>query len=246
MSNNYHSDVFLLEEVKRVAHLVDKPVLTKADFKRHSIISVATVTSRFGNWILALQRAGLGHLYQTPATTRFPRNCPDEMLLDEVRRVAQLLGNRPPTLAEFARRSREATLTLIMRDGDWQVVLKHAGLAHMSASPMECRRPAGVACPYSDEAMLAEVRRIAEVVNKPVFKATDFSKHSKISLHALGNRFGKWGAVLERAGLNHLDAAGGFRGFEEHLRLVNGKFPDEALLEEVCAVWRSSWKLRCL
>ncbi len=60
------SDDSLLDELRRVARIVDGPVLTENDFKERAEINPFTVARRFGGWGAALERAGLGHLYSEP------------------------------------------------------------------------------------------------------------------------------------------------------------------------------------
>ncbi len=54
-----------LETLRRVARLQVKPVLRRADFQKHSGMSVNTLKVRFktGSWRAILERAGLGHMY---------------------------------------------------------------------------------------------------------------------------------------------------------------------------------------
>jgi 5-methylcytosine-specific restriction endonuclease McrA len=57
---------------------------------------------------------------------------------------------------------------------------------------------------YSDAALLAEVRRIAGLVDGPVYHAKLFKAHARVSYALVWQRFGGWYAALERAGLEHL------------------------------------------
>ena len=52
-----------LDEVRRVAATVEKPVLTRDDFSSHSVIDADTIIPRFGSWRATLERAGLGYMY---------------------------------------------------------------------------------------------------------------------------------------------------------------------------------------
>ncbi|MHB9038652.1 MAG: homing endonuclease associated repeat-containing protein [Armatimonadota bacterium] len=52
-----HSDEMLLEEVCRVAALVDGPTLTSTEFHRHSSVGINTLKARFGNWHDVLESA---------------------------------------------------------------------------------------------------------------------------------------------------------------------------------------------
>ncbi len=57
---------------------------------------------------------------------------------------------------------------------------------------------------YSDDALLAELRRVANIVGKGKLTVADFSRHSKAGVTTFRRRFGSWRAALHAAGLSHL------------------------------------------
>jgi len=57
---------------------------------------------------------------------------------------------------------------------------------------------------HSDETLCDEVRRVAELVGKPVLTTNDFSKYAKVSVKTLRKRFGDWQGILRAAGIEHL------------------------------------------
>ncbi|MDH7602809.1 MAG: hypothetical protein QHI38_11745 [Armatimonadota bacterium] len=65
-----YSDEELLEEVRHVARLVERPVLSHTEFKKHSRINSSTIRDRFGDWRTTLERAGVGYLYHDRRRTR--------------------------------------------------------------------------------------------------------------------------------------------------------------------------------
>ena len=56
-----YDDASLLSEVKRVAALIETPVITRAAFDRLSKVSSTTMLRHFESWEKALARAGLGN-----------------------------------------------------------------------------------------------------------------------------------------------------------------------------------------
>src|ERR1700732_900874 len=59
---------------------------------------------------------------------------------------------------------------------------------------------------YTDEALLAEIRRIAALLpeGEPLTK-TEYKRHSpRVATNTICRRFGGWKEALERAGLGHL------------------------------------------
>jgi hypothetical protein len=57
---------------------------------------------------------------------------------------------------------------------------------------------------YTDQALLSELRRVANLVGGAKLSIADFSKHSKVGHTTLRRRFGSWSRALEAAGLAHL------------------------------------------
>ncbi len=55
---------------------------------------------------------------------------------------------------------------------------------------------------YNDEALLAELRRVAALVNTPKLSISQFSSIAKVHGSTLQKRFGSWRKSLERAGLS--------------------------------------------
>lgn len=56
---------------------------------------------------------------------------------------------------------------------------------------------------YSDEEILKEIRRVAELVPGLVLSRSAFGKHAKVSLTTVAHRFGTWRQALELAGIGH-------------------------------------------
>src|SRR6185312_5113193 len=55
---------------------------------------------------------------------------------------------------------------------------------------------------YTDEAILAELRRVAElVVHDGAITIPEFEKHGRVGVSTVRRRFGSWYIALEKAGL---------------------------------------------
>jgi hypothetical protein len=214
------ADEVLLEEIQRVAQLVEKSVLTLEDFNKNSKISGTTIALRFEGWHNALKQAGLeqmcfGTAERSAISSRINRKFTDEELLEEVRRMAQLVGKPVFTSTAFKKHSSICHNTLISRfGGNWRAVLERAGIENMYGMHF-----------YSDEELLEEIRRIAQLIEKPPLKRGDIAKYSRVNVSSLENRFGSFKNVLERAGVGHL-----------HIEAIEGakcRYSDEELLEEI-------------
>jgi hypothetical protein len=54
---------------------------------------------------------------------------------------------------------------------------------------------------YSDDEILAEIRRVAALATEPILSRAIFDTHAKVSSRSVRRRFGSWRGALERAGL---------------------------------------------
>lgn len=57
---------------------------------------------------------------------------------------------------------------------------------------------------YTDETILAEIRRVATLAGSPSLSTGFFKKHARVDGMTVRRRFGGWREALEKAGLGHL------------------------------------------
>ncbi|WP_306534980.1 homing endonuclease associated repeat-containing protein [Geobacter sp.] len=55
---------------------------------------------------------------------------------------------------------------------------------------------------YTDETLISEIRRVAELVKHPTISRTEFQKHSRVHTSTLEKRFGCWESAMNAAGLS--------------------------------------------
>ena len=55
---------------------------------------------------------------------------------------------------------------------------------------------------YSDEALISEILRVAELVHHTTISCTEFRKHSRVHPSTIAKRFGSWGQAMSAAGLS--------------------------------------------
>lgn len=127
-----YSDSAILGELHRVASVVGGDTLTIADFSKHSKVGVTTLRRRFGSWPDALKTAGLAHLYNRPAPARksrtLARSLSDEQLLQEIRRVSQMLGRASLTADDLRGHATIGVDAIRKRFGTLKTALRTAGL----------------------------------------------------------------------------------------------------------------------
>jgi len=132
-TNATDEDIF--EEVRRVDHIINKPFLSGRDFDKHSKIHSSTLRRRFGSWHEVLVKAGLGEKYSGPieihekVRQKHWRFLTDEQIIDELRRIAKLLGKEEITTSDLKQHSQViGPKILTSRFGSWRNGLEKAGL----------------------------------------------------------------------------------------------------------------------
>jgi hypothetical protein len=84
---------------------------------------------------------------------------------------------------------------------------------------------------YGDEALLAEVRRVAALVPDPVLSRARFDAQARVCSATVAQRFGGWAAALAKAGL--AARYSGVTVTEKHRRRVSRGMSDGELLDEL-------------
>src|ERR1700722_15103933 len=87
---------------------------------------------------------------------------------------------------------------------------------------------------YDDEALLAELRRVAVLVEGSYLTKTVFDRHSRASSSVICVRFGRWETALERAGLRNRYS--GTPDGKRTLAQASRSYSDDQLLDEIRAV----------
>jgi hypothetical protein len=121
----------LIAELKRVAKLVEDPVLSEKRFRAHARVSHMPYLRRFGSWGQALAEAGLKHRYGGPSVTyklrrRAGGRLSDDELLALLRRVARPDGT--VSALDVERLSPVSWTTYRRRFGSWPEAVRRAGL----------------------------------------------------------------------------------------------------------------------
>ncbi len=188
------SDEEIVEEMRRVAGLLNGRRFSSSDFQRHSRMNQSGVCNRFGSWGKALERAGLGHMrraYSHPS---------DEEMIEEMRRVAGLLEG--PTFSSFdlQKHSKMSRTGVCNRFGSWRQALEGAGLGHMCVPGSGTGIPRRERSPDepSNQEILEEIRRVAALFGRPI-SAIDFERHSRMSKDIVRARFKTWPKAVKRA-----------------------------------------------
>lgn len=184
-----YSDDALLEELRRVASVVNKNKLTTEDFKKHSRVGITTLRRRFGSWQVALEKAKLSHLYNKVATPKksgtLARNLSDSDILNEILRVAKIVGNHEISGNHIRQHSKIGVDAIRNRFGSLKSAFRAAGIKETAHG----RR-------YTDEECFENMLRVwTHYGRPPVYREMDMPP-SEVGTRAYIARWRTWNKAL--------------------------------------------------
>jgi hypothetical protein len=155
-----------------------------------------------------------------------PRDCSDDDIITEIRRVASIVGKKILTTTDFDKYSKIHSSTIRRRFGGWQKVLEKAGInekysGKIVSGKMKTQQTKNL----TNDEVLNELRRIAKELNRDFITQEDVNNNSEImAASAVAYRFGSWLKGLEKTGL---------KKSTQYRR----KFSEEELFENILNVW---------
>ena len=181
--NEYHrniTDKDLIDDVKETACRLKKRTLYSDEYTKEGKYNHSTLIKRFGSWEKVLKLSGLetkGHNFKCDFT--------DEEVIKELHEIAQKLNKKTVTAKEYTENGKHHSTTIISRYGNWNNVLKLAGLE------LTLNRN------FSSEEMLEEIERIWILLGRQPTSTDIKNGISKFSLQSYSRRFGGWRGALQ-------------------------------------------------
>lgn len=117
--NEYHrnsSDSELIDDLKRVAALLNKDTVTLADYNQYGHFHSTTLTRRFGSWFTCLEKANLRY-------SRSKIGISDEDLFEDIESIWTQLGKQP-SYSQMSNMSKYSMGTYEKRFGGWRNALQ--------------------------------------------------------------------------------------------------------------------------
>ena len=151
----------------------------------------------------------------------YHRNTPDEELIEDVKRVADLLKKESLSCKDYSSHGRFSYGTLRNRFGSWNEVLRRAGL-----SVEKGRLKFHDYC-ESDEVFFADLRRVAKLMGRGYVTRTEYVKHGRFNYGERTKKYGGWDSLLKVAGLEQTP----FRTGPKQI------YSEKELFEEIERMW---------
>ncbi len=125
--------------------------------------------------------------------SRLRRNCTNEEIIAEVKRVGSLIKEDVLGQEVFNKYARVSSDTARKRFGSWEKVLVAAGQERRYADRPEFKKVRSRK--LTDEEIIVELQRIAKLLGKESVTIEDFMNNSSIEMHpeSVRLRFGSWG-----------------------------------------------------
>ena len=142
------------------------------------------------------------------------RNCPDAVLLDDLRSVAARLGAITLTKDQYDKAGRFSTATMQNRFGSWNAALQRGGLTVQKRIDIP-----------KDE-LVSDLTRVSSELSTNVLSVKDYDRLGKFSSATIARTFGGWAKALKAAGLTVSE--------KWHPRT-----PGDQLLSNLAAVWEA-------
>jgi hypothetical protein len=170
----------VLEDIRRVARVLDRDWVTHSEYARHGGFGVKKVLRTFARWNDAVRAAGLTPLEPGRGAHRTRKLLGAEDIITEIRRVARLPDKQTVSVREFNKHASFSERSVNRVFGTWSAAVAAAGLAPL---PKTTRIP--------DHELEAEFRRVhSELGRAPTYY--QFANASKFSPTTYLNRWGTW------------------------------------------------------
>lgn len=148
----------------------------------------------------------------------YHRNVSDENLLDDVKRVADLLGSDILTREAYKKYGKYSSSTIEKRFGSWKLALEKIGISSVRGGVKNINN-----LNVSNEQLLDDLKNVANRLETTTLTSTQYDESGKHGHNIIISRFQKWETALLMAGLKPT-------GF-------HSKISTEDLLEEIECVW---------
>lgn len=142
------------------------------------------------------------------------RNCPDEVLLGDLREVASRLGKTTLTKDEYNANGRFSAATMQNRFGSWNNALLRSNLTIKKRNNIPSHE------------LLGDLKKVAEKLGTTVVSVDAYTSMGVFSAPTISKAFGSWAKALAAAGL-------------EVSSQWHPKADDDELLSNLATVWET-------
>lgn len=185
-SNKQFSNSELLEDLKRVSSLIGKSSVSLKEYQEHGHYSYQTLKKRFGSWKDALENACLDESKRSWGGDLSEVRIPEELLLEDMRKVAQELENISITIADYDRVGKYGSSVICKRFGGWN---KAKDVANLKI---------GRVYNSTEEDYFENITNVWQALGRMPKYQEMVAPLSKLNISSYERKFGTWRAALEQ------------------------------------------------
>ena len=207
-----YTDEELFQEIERMWTKYGKQP-TSVDFESGlSKYSLTPYTNRFGGWRAALDafieyvNTNEDNFDGEYKVNTFYRNIPDEELLQDIKRVAEILERPYLTREDYDKYGMYKSATIKKRFNGWQQAYLKAGLSFVPHSGTQKRK--------SNQEYITDIKRVASLLDKDTVFYSEYKEYGAFNPMTISRRFGGWNNALNLAGLKKSSNYGGITDIE--------------------------------
>lgn len=155
---------------------------------------------------------------------RLPRNCSNNDVLDEIRRVANMSQSTHLTRRLFDKNSKISSSTVVIRFGSWGEALVQAGIPEKYKGvniSQRMRKQEGKR--MTDHDLVVCLQKVAKKLGTETLTMSQFNSNASINPETIRRRFGSWAKALELAGLK--------------ISNLGKRYSEDDYFENLLAVW---------
>lgn len=176
-----YDDEALLEEVRRVAGILNGQRLTKSEFVKHAKVHSSTIEKRFNGWRNALKAAGVERQADKSNIEKSK-----EEIINAIKLVAKKLNKKTVTLRDFEAHSGITGGPVRRLFGTWGKALKASGFEQSELGKR-----------YSDEECFENLLKVwTHLGRQPQYNEMKISP-SSVGPKAYISRWGTWRKALQ-------------------------------------------------
>lgn len=151
----------------------------------------------------------------------YHRDISDEELLEDIRRVAEIVGTEKLSRADFQKHGKYGATTIARRFGGWNAAIERVGLVTTEVGDQKHES-------FKDEeSFFNDLRHVATLLAKDSITTGEYKQYGRFDRSVMFRKYGSWDIILQMAGLKPTP-----------YRIGKGKeISDEELFQEIERVW---------
>ena len=175
----------LTQDLIRVATLLNKKSVTLKEYQKYGKYSYQTQKKRFGSWLKAVETAGLEESKRPWGGDLSETRIPETQLFEDMQRIAEKLGKKAITIAEYEEYGKFGSSAISKRFGGWNKAKMAAGLK------------IGRLYNTTDEDYFENILNVWQTLGRQPKYQEMVAPLSRLNISSYERKFGSWRSALE-------------------------------------------------